>query len=79
MTDTPNTLELRGASYLDRAHALMIEDGLTPDAAFRVVVLHALSKVAAQIGTDEPAALADWLEAQARAMRLQHTTPIGSA
>src|SRR3546814_17156583 len=59
-SSTPSAAELRGAAYLDRACALMAEDGLDASAAFRIVVLHMLEKVAATIGTDDPAALAAW-------------------
>ncbi|HEY9536485.1 MAG TPA: hypothetical protein VIS03_02740 [Kiloniellaceae bacterium] len=78
-SSTPSAAELRGAAYLDRACALMAEDGLDASAAFRIVVLHMLAKVAAKIGTDDPAALAAWLEAQAATMRGDHSRPPGAA
>lgn len=78
-SNTPSAAELRGAAYLDRACGLMIADGLDADAAFRVVVLHMLAKVAAKIGTDDPAALAAWFEAQAATMRQDHSRPPGAS
>ena len=70
----PSEREKAGAVYLDRARALMIEGGLSEAQADRVVILHALSRVG-----DDPIRIADWLEAEARAIRLAIAEPSGSA